>query len=72
MHADKARKVGTGLAAAAATAVIVNFINFIINTEGSNPQGVLTFLYTASVFALIGSIFMIVAFVGNEHHREKI
>ena len=34
MHADKARKVGTGLAAAAATAVIVNFINFIINTEG--------------------------------------
>ena len=34
MHADKARKVGTGLAAGAATVVFVNFINFIIKTEG--------------------------------------
>ena len=72
MHADKARKVGTGLAAGAATVVLVNFINFIVKSEGKNPQGVFTFLYTASIFALIGSNIMIVAFVGNEHHREKI
>ena len=70
MHIDKARKVGAGLAGGAGGVIIGNFINILIITEGNNPNGIFSFLYIASVLAVIGSIFMIAAFHGKEHHRE--
>ena len=72
MHIDKARKVGAGLAGGAAAVVFGNFINIVSDSEGKNPNGIFTFLYTASVLAIIASIFMIDAFHGKQHHREKI
>ena len=70
MHADKARKLGAGLAGGAATVVLINFINMMSNASGNNPNGIFTFLYVASVFAILGSVFMIFAFAGKDHHRE--
>ncbi len=72
MHVDKARKLGAGLAGGAVIVVFGNFMNMMINAEGSNPQGIFTFLYTTSIFAVLGSVFMIFGFSGKDHHREKI
>ena len=67
MHVDKARKVGTGISAAAAVVVIVNIINY-----GENPNGILTFLYIASVLAFVASLSMIGVYSVSEHQRNSI
>ena len=73
MHADKARKIGVAIAGGAATAVLVNFINIIAFWEDYFLNSAdFTFMYVASAFAILGSIFMIFAFIGSDHLREKI
>ena len=67
MHVDKARKVGTGISAVAAIFVIVNIINY-----GENPNGILTFLYIASVLAFVASLAMIGVYTVNDHQRSSI
>ena len=67
MHADKARRVGTGLAGGAFTVSIVNMLGI-----GGNPNGLFTFLYIGIALGLIASAFMILVFVINEHKRDSI
>ena len=62
MHEEKARKVGAGISAVAAIFVIVNIINY-----GENVNGILTFLYIASVLAFVASLAMIGVYTVNEH-----
>ena len=71
MHADKARKVGVAIAAAAATAVVVNLINIIAYWEDYfYGLYTFTFMYIASAFAIVGLVFMILGFIGSDHLRN--
>ncbi len=70
MHVDKASKLGAGLAGGAAIVVLANLINMINKT--GNPQGIseLEFLYTASGFAILCSLYMIFGFICKELYRK--
>ena len=67
MHVDKARKYTLVLSAIALINCILNTINY-----GADPYGVLTFLYIATILAIISQVFMIGASAIPEHYRERI
>ncbi len=67
MHIESAKKLGAGLAGAAFGMCFFNIV-----TYGSNADGSLTFLYIATVLALISQIFMIAVYSVSEHQRQSM